>query len=43
MSIHGWIALALGITLTLLVWVGLVYLSHISARDGYDDIHRPDE
>jgi len=42
-SIHGYIALSLGIVLSLLVWIGLVYLSHISARDGHDDIHTPDE
>lgn len=43
MSIHGYIALSLGIVVSLAVWIGLVYISHVSARDGYDDIHRPDE
>jgi len=43
MSIHGWIAFSLGVTFSLLLWGVLVYISHVSARDGYDDIHKPDE
>ena len=43
MSVHGWIALGLGITLSFAVWGVLVYLSHYSAKHGYDDIDRPDE
>lgn len=37
MSIHGWIALALGSVLSLVVGVGLMALVFYSARRGYDD------
>lgn len=37
MSIHGWIALALGTLLSLLVGGGLMALVFHSARHGYDD------
>ena len=43
MSIHGWIALALGITLSALLWAGLMYLSYYSAKNGHDNIDPPDE
>ena len=37
MSIHGWIAMILGIVLTLALGGGLMALSFYSARHGYDD------
>jgi hypothetical protein len=37
MSIHGWIALSLGIVVSLAVGVGLMALVFFSARRGYDD------
>ncbi len=37
MSIHGWIALALGTLLSLAVGGGLMALTFYSARKGYDD------
>lgn len=37
MSIHGWIALAAGSVLSLLVGGGLMALVFFSARQGYDD------
>ncbi|MBL8530420.1 MAG: hypothetical protein JNK94_01690 [Hyphomonadaceae bacterium] len=37
MSIHGWIALALGTFLSLAVGGGLMALVFYSARKGYDD------
>lgn len=37
MSIHGWIALALGTVLSLAVGGGLMALVFHSARKGYDD------
>jgi len=37
MSIHGWIALALGTLLSLAVGGGLMALVFYSARRGYDD------
>jgi hypothetical protein len=37
MSIHGWIALTLGIVVSLAVGVGLMALVFFSARRGYDD------
>ena len=43
MSVHGYIALGLGGVLCVAVWAGLLYLSHYSAKHGYDDINRPDE
>lgn len=38
MSIHGYIALGLGVILSLLVGGGLMALVFFSARRGYDDI-----
>ena len=43
LSVHGWIALTLGIVLSALLWAGLLYLSHYSAKNGYDDIHLRDD
>lgn len=37
MDIHGWIALALGSGLSLIVGIGLMALVFYSARHGYDD------
>ena len=37
MSVHGWIALALGTFLSLAVGGGLMALVFYSARKGYDD------
>jgi hypothetical protein len=37
MSVHGWIALALGTVLTLALGGGLMALVFHSARKGYDD------
>jgi len=37
MSIHGYIALGLGVALSLGVGVGLMALVFYSARQGYDD------
>jgi hypothetical protein len=37
MSVHGWIALSLGIAVSLAVGVGLMALVFFSARRGYDD------
>ncbi len=41
MTIHGWIALILGIVVTVALGGGLMWLSFKSSRDGWDDIHRP--
>jgi len=37
MSIHGWIALGLGVVFTLLIGGGLMALAFYSARTGHDD------
>ncbi|MES1197521.1 MAG: hypothetical protein ABUL55_02740 [Pseudomonadota bacterium] len=37
MDIHGWVAMGLGIGLSLIVGVGLMGLVFYSARKGYDD------
>ena len=37
MSIHGWIALTLGVVFTFLVGAGLMALVFISHRRGFDD------
>lgn len=36
---HGWVALSLGVSLSLALGVGLMALSFYSARRRYDDIH----
>lgn len=45
MSIHGFIALALGAFFTLLLGGGLMWLAYYSSRHGYDErtIHPEDE
>lgn len=41
LSFHGWLALGLGVGLSLLLGVGLMALVFHSARRGYDDAARP--
>lgn len=43
MSVHGWIAYGLGCAASIALAAGLFYLTFKSAREGYDDIDRPDE
>lgn len=43
MTMHGWIAYALGIIGSFAVAGVLFYLLFKSAREGYDDIERPEE
>ena len=39
-SIHGFIAMGLGIVLTLALGIGLMALVFYSSRQGYDDLDR---
>ncbi len=41
MSIHGWIALALGTIFSLLIGCGLMALMFYSSRSGYDETATP--
>jgi len=41
MTAHGYIALAVGVTLSLLIGGGLMALVFFSARSGHDDIDDP--
>lgn len=43
MTMHGWIAYALGCLFSLALAGGLFYLTFKSAREGYDDIDRPED
>lgn len=43
MSLHGWIAYGLSALLSLLLAGGLFFLTFKSAREGYDDIDRPED
>jgi hypothetical protein len=43
MTLHGWIAYGLGGVVSLLLAGGLFFLTFKSARDGYDDIDRPED
>jgi len=43
MTMHGWIAYGLGIVVSLLLAGVLFFLTFKSARDGYDDINRPED
>ena len=43
MTLHGWIAYGLGIAVSIALAVGLFFLTFKSARDGYDDIDRPED
>lgn len=36
-SVHGWIAMSLGIGFSLLIGCGLMWLSFYSSREGFDD------
>lgn len=36
-GLHGYLALGLGVGLTILLWVGLMSLAFYSRRRGYDD------
>jgi hypothetical protein len=42
MTVHGWIALTLGVVLSLLLGGGLMALAFYSSRKGYDDKIEPD-
>lgn len=37
LGFHGWLALGLGVGLSLILGVGLMALAYFSARRGYDD------
>jgi hypothetical protein len=37
MSVHGWIALVLGVVFSLIVGIGLMALMFVSSRRGYDE------
>jgi hypothetical protein len=37
MSIHGWIAMGVGVMFSLLIGCGLMWLSFYSSRAGFDD------
>jgi hypothetical protein len=41
-SVNGWIALILGVLVTLALGIGLMTLVFISSRRGYDDPSDPD-
>ena len=43
MTMHGWIAYGLGCVFSLLLAGGLFFLLFKSAREGYDDIDRPED
>jgi hypothetical protein len=43
LTLHGWIAYGLGVTASLLLAGGLFFLLFKSAREGYDDIDRPED
>ncbi len=43
MSLHGWIAYALGAGASLLLSGGLFWLLFYSARRGHDDLERPED
>ncbi|MET0546862.1 MAG: hypothetical protein ABWZ40_11170 [Caulobacterales bacterium] len=46
MGIHGWIALGLGVVLSMALGIGLMVLVFLSARRGFDDrieVENPDE
>jgi len=43
MGVHGWIALGLGVVLSLALGIGLMSLTFFSARNGFDDNQHTDE
>jgi protein-S-isoprenylcysteine O-methyltransferase Ste14 len=36
-SVHGWIAMSIGIVMSLVIGCGLMWLSFYSSRNGFDD------
>jgi protein-S-isoprenylcysteine O-methyltransferase Ste14 len=36
-SVHGWIAMSIGVVFSLIIGCGLMWLSFYSAREGFDD------
>ena len=43
LSLHGWIAYGLGAAASFGLAAGLFFLTFKSAREGYDDLQRPEE
>ena len=43
MTLHGWIAYGLGALASVALAGGLFFLTFKSARDGFDDIDRPED
>lgn len=43
MTLHGWIAYGLGVVVSIALAGGLFFLTFKSAREGYDDIDRPED
>ena len=43
LSVHGWIAYGLGGVASFALAAGLFFLTFKSAREGYDDLDRPEE
>ncbi|MCF6328884.1 MAG: hypothetical protein L3J02_03680 [Henriciella sp.] len=43
LSMHGWIAYGLGGVASFVLAGGLFFLTFKSAREGYDDLQRPEE
>lgn len=43
MNLHGWIAYALGAAASLALSFGLFWLLFHSARQGHDDLERPED
>jgi hypothetical protein len=43
LGLHGWLALGLGVVLSLALGIGLMALVFMSARRGYDDAAGPPE
>ena len=43
MTMHGWIAYGLGALASVALAGGLFFLTFKSARDGFDDIERPED
>lgn len=43
MTLHGWIAYGLGCLVSIILAGGLFFLTFKSARDGFDDIDRPED
>ena len=43
MTMHGWIAYGLGAVASIALAGGLFWLTFKSAREGYDDIERPED